>query len=214
MLNLYVNGDSHSAGHDAGGPQFSYGRHVADALGMEFTCEAVPACSNDSIIARTTKYLENNHPDLLIIGWSTWERETWWYGDQAYNITASGTDTVHPALVDKYKQWVIDSCTPEFQNSVEDRNHKNIWELHQSLKDKGIKHLFFNCYSHFFYTRAHNKPTYDWGNNYVGPYSKNYTYYFWLEERGYTPANPKFYHYGPDAHQAWADILLQYINRL
>jgi len=213
-MRLYVNGDSHSAGHDAGGPQFSYGRHLADALGMEFTCDAVPACSNDSIISRTTKYIEHTTPDLLVIGWSTWERETWWYYDQAYNITASGTDTVHPELRDKYKQWVIDSCSPEFQNRVEQRNHVNIWCLHQVLADRKIPHLFFNCYSHFFYTVAHNKDRYNWGNNYVDPYDRNYTYYHWLERNGYKPSNPEFYHYGPDAHQAWAEFLLPYISKL
>ncbi len=214
MTILYVNGDSHSAGHDAGGPEFSYGRHVADALGAEFVCEAVPACSNDSIISRTMKYIENNHPDLLIIGWSTWERETWWYYDQSYHITASGTDTVHPALVDKYKQWVIDSCSPEFQNRVEERNHENIWCLHQVLLDKKIKHLFFNCYSHFFYTVAHNKTRHNWGNNYIDPYDRNSAYYHWLQNNGYQPANPKFYHYGPDAHEAWAKFLLDHIDKL
>lgn len=211
---LYVNGDSHSAGHDAGGPEFSYGRHVAGQLGMEFACEAVAGCSNDSIINRTLKYIEHNTPDLLIIGWSTWERETWWWGDQAYNITASGTDTVHPELVDKYKQWVIDSCSPEFQNRVEEQNHAKIWSLHKTLEEQNIKHLFFNCYSYFFYTMAHNRPRYDWGNNYIDPYNRYYTYYHWLENNGYKPANPKFYHYGPDAHLAWANFLIPYINKL
>lgn len=213
-MKLYVNGDSHSAGHDAGGPAFSYGRHVADALGAEFVCEAVAGCSNDSIISRTMKYLEHTTPDLLIIGWSTWERETWWHGRESYHITASGTDTVHPELQEQYKQWVIGSCTPEFENKKEEKNHDNIWILHEILKDRGIKHLFFNCYSYFFYTVAHNKPKYDWGCNYIDPYDRYSTYYFWLEQQGYTPANPKFYHYGPDAHRAWAEFLLPHIKKL
>ena len=213
-MKLYVNGDSHSAGHDAGGPAFSYGRHIADALGAEFVCEAVAGCSNDSIISRTMKYLEHTTPDLLIIGWSTWERETWWWGDQSYNITASGTDTVHPELVKEYKQWVIDSCTPEFQRRKEEKNHTNIWLLHEVLKDKNIKHLFFNCYSHFFYTVAHNKQRYDWGVNYVDPYEQNLTYYYWLERQGYKPSNPEYYHYGSDAHLAWSEFLLPYIKKL
>ena len=53
---LYVNGDSHSAGHDAGGPDFAYGRHLANALNSEYVCDAVSGCSNDSIIERTLKY--------------------------------------------------------------------------------------------------------------------------------------------------------------
>ena len=211
---IYVNGDSHSAGHDAGGPAFSYGQHVADALSAEFICSAVAACSNDSIIARTVEYLENNTPDYIIIGWSTWERETWQHGDTSYNITASGTDSVPLELRDQYKQWVIDSTTPEFQHRKEEENHDKIWQLHQSLKSKNIPHLFFNCYSHFFYVTTHNKPKYDWGNNYVDPYDRNSTYYFCLEQHGYAPANPKFYHYGPDAHLAWAEFLLPHIKKL
>jgi hypothetical protein len=211
---LYVNGDSHSAGHDAGGPDFSYGKHLANSLNSEFVCDAVPGCSNDSIISRTMKYIDANNPDLVVIGWSTWERETWWHGSNAYNITASGTDTVHPELRDQYKQWVIDSCQPEFQRKKEDKNHENIWIMHEILKSRGIKHLFFNCYSYFFYTVAHNKPKYDWGNNYVNPYDKYSTYYFWLESQKFKPANPTYYHYGPDAHIAWADYLLPYIKKL
>lgn len=211
---LYVNGDSHSAGHDAGGPSYSYGKHLSDTLGYNFICDAVPGCSNSSIIARTKNFLENNNPNLVVIGWSTWERETWKYQDKLYNITASGTDTVHPDLVDKYKQWVIDSTTSDFQIKKEEENHIKIWDLHQWLKEKNIKHLFFNCYSHFFYTRSFNKPTLDWGNNYIDPYDKYSTYYFWLEQQGFKPANPRFFHYGPDAHKAWAAHLFKYIEKL
>ena len=211
---LYVNGDSHSAGHDAGGPAYSYGKHIADWLGADFVCEAVPGCSNDTIIARTLSYLENNTPDYIIIGWSTWERETWCHDDISYNITASGTDSVPIELRDQYKQWVIDSTTPEFQHRKEEENHIKIWQLHQLLKSKNIPHLFFNCYSHFHYVTSHNKLRYDWEDNYVDPYDQNSTYYFWLEQHGYTPANPKFYHYGPDAHLAWAEFLLPHIKKL
>ena len=38
---LYVNGDSHSAGHDAGGPAHSYGKHIADWLSANFVCDAI-----------------------------------------------------------------------------------------------------------------------------------------------------------------------------
>jgi len=202
-MKLYVNGDSHSAGHDAGGPAFSYGQHIADALSAEFICGAVSASSNDSIIARTVEYLENNTPDCIVIGWSTWERETWQHNDAIYYITASGTDSVPSELKSKYKQWVIDSVTPEFQHRKEEENHIKIWQLHQLLKSKNIPHLFFNCYSHFYYVTS-----------YIDPYDRNSTYYFWLEQHGYTPANPKFYHYGPDAHLAWAEFLLPHIKKL
>lgn len=213
-MKLYVNGDSHSMGHDAGGPEFSYGKHVADQLGMDFICDAIPGCSNDSIIARTQEYLKNNTPDLIVIGWSTWERETWSWAGLEYNITASGADYVPEPLQEKYKQWVIDSCRHDVQQEKEYSNYDKIWQIHCQLKELKIKHLFFNCYSHFFYINAYNKPRHSWDKNYIDPYSKEHTYYFWLEKQGFIPANPKFYHYGPDAHEAWANHLLSYIQQL
>ena len=211
-MKLYVDGDSHSAGHDAGGPKFAYGKHIADALDYEYVCAAVPGCSNDSIIQRTLNYLESTTPDFLIIGWSTWERETWYWNDKAYNITASGYDTVPLELQDKYKQWVIDQSVPEQQWSKEFTAHDKIWDFH--CKIKHIPHLFFNCYSHFFYTVRQNKPKYDWENSYIDPYDQNLTYYFWLENAGFKPANPKYYHYGADAHLAWADFILPKVKSI
>ena len=205
-MKLYVNGDSHSAGHDAGGPEFAYGKHIANSLNFEYVCDAVAGCSNDSIVDRTLKYLGSNTPDFIIIGWSTWERETWYYANEEYNITASGADTVHPDLEDKYKRWVIDQSEPEVQWHKEFTTHDKIWNLHSQLKH--IPHLFFNCYSHFFYTERQNRPKYDWSNSYIDPYNQNMTYYFWLKQQGFRPSNPEFYHYGADAHEAWAEFLL------
>lgn len=211
---LYVNGDSHSAGHDAGGPEFSYGRHLATHYNADFVCDAVPGCSNDRIIKSTLDYLETTTPDLVIVGWSTWEREEWEYQGVKYNITASGTDVVPDALKEKYKQWVIESVEPAVQHYKEDKNHYEIWQLHRELIQRGIKHLFFNCYSWFHYINTHNKPRFNWNNNYINPYNKSMAYYFWLEEHGYQPSNPEFYHYGPDAHRAWANFLIPYIDNL
>ena len=59
-MKLYVDGDSHSAGHDAGGPNSAYGKHIADALGYDYICAAVAGCSNDSIIQRTLNFLQFN----------------------------------------------------------------------------------------------------------------------------------------------------------
>ena len=211
---LYVNGDSHSAGHDAGGPEFAYGRHIANALNAEYVCDAVPGCSNQTIIDRTRRYLEKNNPDFLIIGWSTWERETWHWEGCDYNITASGTDSVPPALKEKYKQWVIDQDLPEVQWQREYNAHDEIWKFHQELSDKNVSHLFFNCYHHFFYIERQNRTRYEWGANYIDPYDQNMTYYFWLDHQGYKPANPEFYHYSADAHEAWADFLLPKVQKL
>jgi len=214
---LYVNGDSHSAGHDAGGPEFAYGRNIADGLGYDYICDAVAGCSNDSIIDRTLKYLESNTPDLIVIGWSTWERETWFWNNEPYNFTSSGTDSVHPMLQEFYKEWVIDSVKPYVQRQREQDAHLKIYLFHKLLQAKNIKHLFFNSYSFFFYKKQYNDPKYYWGENdinYLHPYDVKMTYYQWLENKGFKPANPKFFHYGADAHQAWADFLLPKIKSI
>ena len=209
---LYVNGDSHSEGHDAvvKGPnlEHSYGKLLADRLGYEFACDARAGCSNDSIIRRTIKYLETNKPDFLIIGWSTFERQDWFHRNRHYQVTASGYDKLPKGLHERYKQFVIDSTKPETQWRTEKETHKKIIDLHLNLNKRRIKHLFFNCYSWFFYHDAHSWNKFDWQDAYIDPYQKNMTYYFWLEQRGYKPKNKKYYHYGADAHEAWADFLL------
>jgi hypothetical protein len=215
-MKLYVNGDSHSMGHDAGGPNFSYGRYIADALGWDLVCDAVSACSNPSIIRRTVDHLERGeNPDFIIIGWSSWERETWWAKNgRPYHVTSSGLDTLPEDLHERYKKWVIESNEDYFQQQKESLNHELIWAQHQRLVRLGIPHLFFNCYSHFFYTDVYKKPKYPWGDSYVDPYNQNMTYYYWLEQQGYKPSNPEYFHYGADAHKAWADFLLPKVQKL
>lgn len=212
MSTLFVNGDSHSAGHDAGGILNSYGAHLAKDLNFDLICLAEPGCANDTIIRTTLDYLDTNQPDFLIIGWSSWEREEWYDGGQRYYVSASGFDHLPDHLVDKYKQWVIDHTTPEFQKPKEISSHQKIYDLHLYLIDRKIKHLFFNCHSYFHYIKYWTLPRFDWGEHYIDPYDKNFTYYTWLENQGYKPANPKFYHYGPDAHLAWAKYLLPKIQ--
>jgi hypothetical protein len=218
---LYVNGDSHSAGHDAvipgPNPNVAYGHHVANALKYEYVCDAVAGCSNDSIIDRTLKYLESNTPDFIIIGWSTWERETWYWNNVQYNVTSSGTDSVHPMLEDFYKKWVINTVEPYAQMSKERDAHLKIYLFHKLLKEKNIKHLFFNSYSWFFYTHQYNEPKFYWGHdniNYLHPYDLKMTYYEWLQNQGYVPINAQSFHYGADAHIAWANFILPKVQSI
>ena len=94
---LYVNGDSHTAGAEAANPHafanddprynylgrlphpdnllVSFGNILAKNLSAELYCDAESASSNDRIIRTTRHYLRTNQPDLIVIGWSTWERE-------------------------------------------------------------------------------------------------------------------------------------------
>ena len=156
---LYVNGDSHSAGAEAvnsfafanDDPQYkylgrlphpdnlfvSYGNVLAKNLSAELYCDAESASSNDRIIRTTKHYLRTNRPDLIVIGWSTWEREEWLYEGQYWQINAGGVGDDWPdAVKQQYKHWVNNIDHKKKQQEAEEK----IWALHQELTN--IPHLF------------------------------------------------------------------------
>lgn len=232
---LYVNGDSHSAGAEAftfhafandgnkhwGKPhrhphpenlEVCFGTQVANKLGASWINQAESGSSNQRIIRSTEIFLETSKiKDLvLLIGWSTWEREEWLYNGVYYQVTASGSDTVPDELQDKYKQWVIDTTSRVAENEL--HWHQTIYNFHLKLKERNVRHLFFNTYRYFAHIKQNNLSKFDWGNNYIGPYSQDLTYYYWLQNQGYKTVNPKSYHYGANAHAKWAEFLVPYLT--
>jgi hypothetical protein len=235
---LYVNGDSHSAGAQAvnnhafarddplyfalgrqphpDNLRVSYGCEIANKLYAILHCDAESAASNARIIRTTLDYINNNPaPDLLIIGWATWEREEWFINNRYYQVNASGTDTVPLEWQDKYKNWVIEQDDYRTRCEKICANHSQIYELHNLLKEKNIPHLFFNTFSGFSeFTHAVTHQL-DWGDSYVGPYTNNLAYMPWLLEKGHKPVKLGSYHFGPKAHSEWAEFLYQnYIQKL
>ena len=221
---LYINGDSHAAGAEAvnsyafanDDPQYKYlgrlphpdnlfvsfGNVLAKNLSAELYCDAESASSNDRIIRTTKHYLKTNRPDLIVIGWSTWEREEWLYEEQYWQINAGGVGNDWPdAIKQQYKHWVNNIDHEQKQQESEEK----IWVLHQELAD--IPHLFFNSYSALKSTEHR-----EWGYNYLHPYDSNRTYYRWLLDQKFQTVNPKSYHFGPDAHLSWATYLTNVIN--
>ena len=234
-MNLYVNGDSHSAGAEtANGYCFaqddarywalgrqphpdnlrlSYGQLVADSLGFDLHCDAESAASNSRILRTTEQYLQQHSPDLVIIGWSTWEREEWLHDGVYHQVTASGSDSVPDELKLRYRQWVIEQDNATRQAKMLSW-HEKIHQLHQSLQQRQIPHVFFNCYSDFSAIKDHrlinaavDPGCRDWGCSYVDPYSTSGTYYQWLTDQGFQ-AHDTSYHHGAPAHRAWAQFLL------
>jgi len=239
---LYVNGDSHSAGSElvhirdgrwliaretdhsdwaiigeARGRdphlhcvERSYGRLLADRIGADLVCDARSASSNSRIIRTTRDYLKTNRPDYVIIGWSTWEREEWWHEatQQYWQINAGGVGFDWPTeFKERYKNYVLDMDHDRCMTTA----RRDIWQLHTELQDLNIPHIFFNAFSWF----SHVTPL-DWSGCYIDPYSKPSTYFEWLKARGFQTVTPDSFHYGPDAHRAWADFLYQnyFKNRL
>jgi len=221
---IYVNGDSHSAAAEAvnnyafaeDDPQFwalgrkphpdnervSYGCHIANKLGAILHCDAESASSNSRIFRTTQDYLRcYGKPDLLVIGWSTWEREEWWddVTQRYWQINAGGIGEDWPqSIKDRYKNWALKL---NYQASI-NKSHRAIYNFHRKLLNDGVIHYFFTCYEPF----AHVEKL-DWSNCYLNPYDKDYTYYNWCQNQGFKTVNPKSYHFGADAHEAWAEFI-------
>lgn len=228
-MKLYVNGDSHTAGAEAVNsyafaeddgnlgylgrlphPEnlaVSWGRVLADILKMAFKCDAESASSNTRIIRTTREWIKQNPHSvaetLFIIQWSTWERQEWLIDGEYFQVNASGIDSVPESHQLTYKKYIADIDYRQVKQSA----HQTVWDFHQELTQIGARHIFFNGNLAF----DGIKPQMDWGNCYVDPYNEKMTYSNWLINNGYDTVAPNSYHFGKQAHAAWARFMLQYI---
>ena len=226
---LYANGCSHTAAAEAVVPDCfavddgkhgidrrphpinlaaSWCTHVAHDLGMKLICNAESGGSNARIIRTTQDWITQNpsllDQTLIVLQWTTWEREEWLYQDSWYQVNASGLDWVPKELQTRYQQYIIDIDWDQRTQQA----HEEIWALHQELVDKKIRHLFFNGHSTFDNIQSQNF----WGKHYISPYSTDGCYYNWLLAHGGTRATPQSYHFDAKSHRLWATNVLQYIN--
>ena len=226
---LYVNGDSHTAAAEAVNPhafaeddsQFfymgraphpgnlavSWGRLLADTLKATFKCDAEAAASNVRILRTSREWLAGLDRDpgeiLMIIQWSTWERQEWLIDNRYYQITASGDDDVPADHRERYREYILDVNW----HACRQQAHADIWQFHQELKLNKVRHVMFNGNNHFG-----GLPPRDWGTSYIGPYDPAQMYDSVLRSHGFTTVSPESWHFGADAHCFWGNYLLQYIN--
>lgn len=226
---LYVNGDSHAAAAEAVNQHafaeddpalfymgraphpanlaVSWGRLLSEIIKTTFVCQAESGGSNSRIIRTTRNWVARHQKDwhriLVVISWSTWEREEWLHDSVYYQVGSSGIDDVPQQLQEKYKHFVIGTDW----HSKTQQAHEEIWQLHQELKTKNIRHIFFNGNNDFsMITDRRN-----WGENYINPYDPDYTYNQSLQRAGFQTVSPASWHYGADAHRWWARYLKDYI---
>lgn len=225
---LYVNGDSHSAGaelvenyafanddpvykHLGRRPHpdcipHTYGYKLAQTLNAGFYLDAESGSSNARILRTTQQFLQENRKQdvFVLIGWSSWDREEWEHNKDYLQVTAGGTDSVPESMEEEYKEWVVKQTMQELDRKQLEW-HTKIYELHTTLQDAGIAHLFFNTYSWF---RSHVQDPLDWHNCYLDPYDEEGTYNSWCLQNKYKPVRYGSYHYGRDAHIGWYKHLL------
>jgi hypothetical protein len=226
---LYVNGDSHTAGAEAVNAHafaeddsalfylgrsphpenlaVSWGKILSLALRSGFRCDAESASSNARIIRTTREWLAGggaSHPDqLVIIQWSTWEREEWLYNKTYYQVGASGIDHVPAEAAERYRNYVIGV---NWQQKTQEA-HTKIWQFHNELKDQNIKHIFFNGNNDFSAITDQK----DWGVNYIGPYNTTQTYDAVIRSMGIDTVMSNSWHFGRDGHTGFARFVLNYI---
>ena len=229
---LYVNGCSHSAAAEAAVQHawacddgelwmcgrephpanlaVSYGRHVATALGADLICQAQSGGCNDRTMRVTCDWINQNTHNLsdifVILQWTTWEREEWFYDNEWWQVNASGIDVVPPELEQRYKNYVVNVDWTEKTQTA----HDQIWQMHQWLQGLGVRHLFFSGHSTFSDIRPDQQQ--DWQKHYISPYSRDHSYNSLLLSNGFRYVSPTGYHFGADGHCFWANYVLQYIN--
>lgn len=225
---LFVNGDSHTAAAEAANPHafaeddvdltylgrtphpanlaVSWGRRLSETLKAGFHCAAESASSNARILRTTRDWLRQqvSYDDVLvIIQWSTWEREEWLYDGTYYQVGSSGIDDVPQPLQEKYRNFVIST---DWKLKTQ-QAHDYIWAFHQELADQGIKHIFFNGNNDFSQITDHH----DWGHNYIGPYDPKQTYSSIIRAQDIDTVAPNSWHFGKDGHSYFHRFMLQYI---
>ena len=207
---LYVNGDSHSRGiMPTGLSGSSFVDIVAKTFNLNIHNDADAASSAQRILRTTKDYIAITSADKLfvLIGWGTWEREEWEHEGKFYNVMPLWYKHLPDALQQRYNAWA-DSLEPDHVDAKSRQIHEEIFNLHHWLQQQDIPHLFFNCMYNFFGIRPDQKK--DWSNCYIGPYDNNASFYWYLTQQGYD--SDKWYHFGPDGHQAWADRLISHIQ--
>ena len=226
---LVVNGDSHTAGAEAvnqhsfaydDGNYYHMGRQphpdnlrVSWGIKLSKMLAATPhvlaesASSNRRILRTTRQFLnqkwDGNDDILVVIQWSTWEREEWEIDGEMFQVNASGIDHVPDSHKKKYKQFV---ANVDWQECTR-RWHKEIWKFHNELTKKNIPHIFFNGNTDFGSIRDQK----DWGTSYIGPYDKTQTYHNQLQALGHNTVSKDSYHYDEQAHSEWSKFMIRYI---
>ena len=225
---LYVNGDSHSAAAEAvnihafaeDDPKYfylgraphpdnlsvSWGKLLSLTLRAGLHCAAESASSNARILRTTCEWLDTRRDLeelLVIIQWSTWEREEWLHDGVYYQVNASGIDHVPQELQEKYRQYVM-GIDWEWKTQ---EAHDKIWAFHKELEAKGIRHIFFNGNNDF----SKIKDQRVWDMCYVAPYEPTMTFDSIVRKQGIETVAPNSYHFGKDAHSFFNRFMLQYI---
>jgi len=203
---IYVNGDSNTAGAELDKTAKNFCELVAEKYNVKLVNQAISGASNDYILRTSCEFIEQFNPKLVIIGWTTWEREEWLYNNQYVQINAS-CNFLDSDLKQRYKDWVLANTQDKMILKGQEW-HRKIYQFHNQLNSLDIPHIFFHSYFSFFVDKDNEQ---DWNTNFISPYNHEASYFWTLKNQGYIPT--KSLHFGADGHAAWAKLLIDYIDK-
>ena len=229
---LYVNGDSHTAAAEAVNPyafaeddgqyfymgrvahpenlQVSWGKLLSLSLHCGLHCAAESASSNTRIMRTTREWIAANPKQLdtvlIVIQWSTWEREEWLIDGVYYQVNASGIDQVPASHQQQYKEYIVNIDWPQRTKAA----HKEIWKFHKELQAQNIRHVFFNGNNDF--SRIPDSQQKVWDMCYIAPYDPTMTFDYIIRKQGIDTVAPNSWHFGREGHSFFHRFMLQYIT--
>jgi hypothetical protein len=208
---LYVNGDSNSSGHELAEVSHSWACLLGRKFNIELVNQSKAGTSNPSILRTTKNFLsaQKDQKIFVVIGWTSWEREEWYFENCYYDVNAGGHDKLPTELQERYKVWVTQQDGYAQYNKSKIL-HAEIYQLHKTLQLQNVPHLFFNAVMPFQH-EVLGDPTLgeNWEDCFLYPYLNEWSYYWYLKNQGFIPTAGN--HHLDNAQQLWADILYNYI---
>jgi hypothetical protein len=216
-MNLYMNGDSNMAGTEVA-KQDSIPYHVQQTLQVEnVTNHALAGASNDRIYDTTWEYLKDNQPDFVLIGWSDAGRiqmldHRTGNKIELNGLRVGGVPEEWEGMFNLLKEKM--TVPSDYSRMQSFYWHYKIFNLHNYLIYRGIKHLFFSAFDIFTLwplgSPDHFHYHLNWQNNFYKPYTTAYVP--WCLQNGYKQQTEGRYHFEPRAQKAWSDLLCTHIK--
>lgn len=178
---LYVNGDTHAMAAEA--------------------ANNYKVASEDPVLI----YLGNlPHPANLSISWA----KNLSLAIRAGLYCEATLDATVETIITSTRNWIDKSKDGDMLIIIQwplTQEHEEILQFHKELTSKNIKHIFFNSVDNF----GNIQNQYDWGSNYIEPYSNSYTTI--LKNAKIETVSPISEHFGKDGHTFWNRFLLNHI---
>ena len=213
-MHILFNGDSNMNGEELENKDLSMAGVITKFYNWPTSTNlAVSGASNDLIYDSTLQYLKTNPaPDLVVVGWTEHGREQWYFENEFHEINQLDVGKRIPEeFRQRYQFWKCHiQQDPDWHRIMGLYWHNKIYNLHMWLYERKIPHLFFSTFNSFVI--PNQKEHLDWHGNFFNPYNQSYCYTSWCVEHEYAEITPGWQHYNENAHAAWANILIEYMN--